>query len=75
MIENKDIIHKAIEDGNSIPSFTNKIAEVGTTTLTADLFLTEEYPVVLFCIYIDGKGDFASNTLDAAVDEFNRLTQ
>ena len=72
MINLKDLIHKTV-NGEAQPSFTEIIAEDNQKVLTAEVFLKEGFPMILFCIYLNGEGEYAGNTLDAAVEEFNKL--
>lgn len=75
MIRVEDFIHGVSDDGDSIPSFTRVLAEDRNKKLTAEVYLRESFPAVLFCIYLNGEGEYAGNTLDEAIDEYNSLAQ
>ena len=59
------------------PTFTQVLAEEhvaqGYKKLTMETFMREDFPVVLFCIYLDCEGEYAGNVFSDAVDEFNKL--
>lgn len=73
----KDLLHGLNSEGEPEASFTNLIAQFSDDhvdkKLTAELFLKDEFPAVIFCVYNRGEGLFASNTLDEAVAEYNAI--
>jgi len=72
MIKISDLLYQC-KNGDFKPSFTHVLAEEDHKKLTAEVFLKEDYPTVLFCIYLNDEGEYAGNTLNEAVDEYNKL--
>lgn len=72
MINISDLLCQC-ESGDLKPSFIHVIAEEDHKKLTAEVFLKEDYPAVLFCIYLNEEGEYAGNTLNEAIDEYNKL--
>ena len=71
MLKVSDFLYQC-EEGDSVPSFTHVLAEEGKKRLTLEVFLKEDFPVALFCIYLNGEGEYAGNTLDETIDEYNK---
>ena len=64
-------------DGNEMPfnvvTLASYMGDGMNKQLTIETHLRAEWPVVMFCVYSNREGLFASDTLDVAVEAYNKV--